>query len=132
MLQVTQLVTQRKRREDGLVLSGQQPSEESVTKEELPLPVAEHDVGGESSPSPVASPFHIKHPIQQQVETSDTPQPHSSLAVQKPSTQGVGVADQKRLCLSTQVRTADEIEQDYIYVYSDEDIRSWVCLCVQT
>lgn len=88
--------------------------------------MAEHDVGGESSPSPAASPSHINHPTQQQTEMTDTGQPQPFLGLPLRA-QDLGDTAQKSLCSSTQVRTADGIEQDYIYVYSDEDIRSWVC-----
>lgn len=128
--------------EGGSTLNGQKAGNESGESAMKPLPVVvEHNNEGgcnSVSPSPVASPLHLKHyPSQQTESTAYLASPlHTTLS---PNMQmhhssipqlDLGDAAQKRLYSSSQVRTTDEIEQDYVYVYSDEDIKCWVCMCV--
>lgn len=109
-------------------------SEESLTKEEYLNPAVGVD-NWSPSPSPIASPLHLKHyntapSLQAGVGIASGSSPahvkhHSSFPQLN-----LGDAARKGLYSSSQVRTADEIEQDYVYVYSDEDIKYWVCTCV--
>lgn len=124
-------------------------SEESATREEFLRPVAERDNGHHDSnskpispsPSPIASPLHLKHyntdpSLQVGAGTVLQSSPartslHQNLRKHHSSAPQLDFDDaaRKRLYSSSQVRTTDEIERDYIYVYSDEDIKCRVCLC---
>ena len=102
-------------------------AEESTTAE-LSVPVDESSNYDSVSPSPAASPLH--NSSQQAGVAEDTVPIEPSLGA---NTQGERTSPLRQVSAqkgrsSSQVRTTDDIERDYIYVYSDGEIKCLVCI----